>query len=554
MTMMRRFGSVALAALALGAICLPPAEAAYKPKISSKMGGQAMKDVQKVVSALKAMPKPVRWTFYAEKLGLLFMPPNATNGHNSEGYMRDGAHFIGVDGMEYDAKAEYIARPQNPDTWNILCGPSLARLGREVVFSKLSSDVTAFVLENAKYHLEKMAEEMPEIRDLYLAFIAKLCYQTDGKSPYDTLVTLTDPSPNKQKFQVHEIGGRGCKFVDTQGVEHEYDDVCKKYVTHVAGGRWFIMHVLTNLVGRKDILALCPDEVKKLRANYKKKMQELGAGATEPKEDNEEETSEPSEKAESLAAKLGVTYRSKTNADRMGGQFKKDLQSVRKYLGSLSKSQRWFFMAERLGLLFMPQNGAVGVQDSGWYIVGAHFIGANGLEYDAHAELDVINNKGTRSEWNKYTDITERLGREVIFSQFPEEVAELVLQNAKYQLDKLAEEYPEAREAILARIAQLEYLPDGQSQYVLKQWKWGRGNVVNEYMLLSSSIYSFHYMDTEGKEQRTADVCDRMNTGRWTILLICAHHLGKDAILALCPEEVKKLRANYEKKMQEFKK
>ena len=33
---------------------------------------------------------------------------------------------------------------------------------------------------------------------------------------------------------------------------------------------------------------------------------------------------------------------------------------------------------------------------------------------------------------------------------------------------------------------------------------------------------------------------------------LCTTYVGKDAILALCPEEVKKLRENYEKKMQEL--
>ena len=91
MERMKKFCSIALAALALGAICLPPAEAAYKPKITSKMGGQAIKDVQKAVTTLKAMPKPLRWTFFAESMGLLFMPPNGRIGHKDDGNILDGS-------------------------------------------------------------------------------------------------------------------------------------------------------------------------------------------------------------------------------------------------------------------------------------------------------------------------------------------------------------------------------------------------------------------------------------------------------------------------------
>ena len=280
---MRRFGCVALAALTFGAVCFTPAEAAYKPKITSKMGGQFTKDLKKVVATLKAMPKTVRWAFYAEKLGLCFMPPNGAIGNDSNGWMKDGSHFIGVDGMEYDTKSECDARPKNPDTWHP-CATSLDRLGREVVFSKLSSEVTAFVLANAKYHLDKRAEELPEMRDLYLAYLAKLCYLPDGKSPYGKIETKI--GPHKQPIQYYELGGTGCKFVDTEGNEHNYRDVFKKYSDlHLDGDRWIILNNCVHHVGAKDILALYPEEVKKLRANYKKKMQELGVDTTEAKED-----------------------------------------------------------------------------------------------------------------------------------------------------------------------------------------------------------------------------------------------------------------------------
>ena len=267
--MMQRYGSVALAALALGAICLPPAEAAYKPKITSKMDEQAVKDVQKAVAMLKAMPQPLRWTFMGVKLGLLFMPPNGRIGLD-DGYMMIGSHFIGVDGMEYDARTEYKAQASHDD-W-IYCAKLLDRHGREILFSKLSSEVTAFVQENAKYHLEKLAEEIPGMRDLYLAFIAKLCYLPDGNSPYDKL--STGIGPHKQPVQTYEIGDKGCKFVDTEGNELSYDDLRRKYKA-VGGNRWFLLNVCVHHVGEKDILALFPEEVKKMRANYEKKMQEL---------------------------------------------------------------------------------------------------------------------------------------------------------------------------------------------------------------------------------------------------------------------------------------
>lgn len=282
MKILKGFASIALGALTVAAVCLTPAEAAYKPKITSKMGGQAMKEVQKAVATLKAMPKPIRWTFYAEKLGLLFMPPNGRIGHNDNGSMLNGSRFIGVDGMGYDAMSEI--KSVSWDAWGVCCNV-IVRVGLEVLFSKLSSEVTAFVLENAKFQLEKMAEEQPEMRDMYLAYLAKLCYLPDGKSPYGKLSTKT--GPHKQPIQYYELGGKDCKFVDTEGSEHNFDDITRKYAS-LGGDRWTILNVCTHHVGAKDILALFPDEVKKLRANYKKKMQELGVGASEAKEDKAE--------------------------------------------------------------------------------------------------------------------------------------------------------------------------------------------------------------------------------------------------------------------------
>ena len=50
----------------------------------------------------------------------------------------------------------------------------------------------------------------------------------------------------------------------------------------------------------------------------------------------------------------------------MGGQFNKELQGVVAALKSLPKAVRWCFIAERMGLMFMPQNGASWHRSDGW--------------------------------------------------------------------------------------------------------------------------------------------------------------------------------------------
>ena len=386
MERLKKLCSIALATFALGGMGLTPAEAVYKPKITSKMNGQFTKDVQKMVTILKTWPKQTRWAFIAEKLGLLFMPSNGDFGNEpSHGWIQDGSHFIGVDGVEYDTKAEYEVRPKNPDTWQS-CADNLTRLGREVIFSRLSAEVTALVLKNAKYQLDKMAEEQPERRDMYLAYLDKLCYLPDGKSPYEKMESKT--GPHKQPIQYYELGGKGCMFVDTEGTEHNFDDITRKYVS-LGGARWTILNVCAHHVGRKDILDLYPDEVKKLRTNYKKKMKEIF-------------TSKDSIDTDKKCEEQIVTNPNTATAVR---------------LRAWPQRAREAWIVERLGLTFMP-DGSSPVDHRNWTRSGAHYIGTDGMEYDwwqsSYYQQD-------RNEWDRPIHLMSQEG-EGVWIDLQEEV------------------------------------------------------------------------------------------------------------------------------------
>ena len=512
--MMRRFGSVAFAALALGAICLPPAEAAYRPKLAGKMGGQSMKEVQKVVTTLKSMPNTFRWTFLAEKLGLMFMPDNAGIGHLEHGGFARGAHFIGCDGVEYDANAQTqeITEEMRSD-WSY-CAVNIERFGCEVIFSRLSSEVTEIVMQNANYHLQKMAELQPERRVMYLAYLAGLCYLAAGKSPYDQLTTLI--APHKQPIQLYDIGNKGCRFIDPEGKEQAFDRISRKYDSH-GDSRWLILNVCVHHVGKKDILDLYPEDVKKMREYYKNKFSNL-----------------------SLAKKLGVTYRPQTNADPSAQAVQKAASVVK----SMQYPIRWTFFAEKMGLCFMPPNGGVGHVGNGSFAYGSHFIGGDGIEYDANSQTAHFS-KEMWNEWAFCATNLERFGREAVFSKLPNDMAEFILQNAKYHLDKMAAEQPERRDMYLAYLAKLCYLPDGKSPYngsLVKSWEWVPQQSIQLYAIENKGC---KFIDTEGVEWSYDAVHKKykfLNGTRWSILNLCAHHLGADAILALYPKEVKKLR------------
>lgn len=260
--------------LVVSGFALTPAEAAYKPKLPDKVSGNFKKEVQNVLSYLKGLPKLERWTFMAEHLGILFRAPNGAIGHTSgRGGIDDGSRFIGSDGREYDASAELQAMKRRGGwaTWEAKL-ITIKSLGRDIVFSKLANEVTALVLANAKYHLKKMGEEHPVLRDMYLAYLAQLHYLPDGGNPYKKELVRTDPGPLKQPVRYYDT--QGCNFVDTSGEEHCVDEIYKLN-SALGGDRWQILDVCTQHVGRKDILDLFPDDVKMLRINYKKKMQEI---------------------------------------------------------------------------------------------------------------------------------------------------------------------------------------------------------------------------------------------------------------------------------------
>ena len=523
MMKMRRFGSVALAALALGAMGLTPAEAAYKPKITNKMSGQTMKEVQKVVTTLKSMPKTFRWTFLAEKLGLMFMPDNAGIGHLENGGFIRGAHFIGCDGVEYDANAQTqeVTRELKND-WSY-CAVNLERFGREVVFSRLSSEVTEIVMQNANYHLQKMAELQPERRVMYLAYLAELCYLAAGKSPYEQLTTQI--APHRQPIQVYDISNKGCKFIDPEGKEQAFDEIRKKYSNH-GDSRWMILSVCAHHVGKKDILDLYPEDVKTMREYYKNKFSNL-----------------------SLAKKLGVTYQPKTSADKLSGQAKRELAGAVAYLKGLPQKLRWCFISGRLGILFIPSNGAVGQGNHKAYSASC-FIGADGWLYNLHSTANVNHD---RNAWGVNSERAVRLGHDVVFSRLSTEVAEFLLQNANYHLQKMAEEQPERRDMYLAYLANLCYRPDGRSPYENRVTKIGPH--MQPYQYYDIDNIDCRFVDTEGTEHKYDDIQKKYalpGGDRWTILNICAHHMGADAILALCPDVVKKLRATYKKRMEEL--
>ena len=551
MNLIRRGVCVAVLLMSSGMV----ARAEYAPQVH--VDEYPKDEVQKGVKALRALPSLWRDSLIAEVMGLFFLPNDTAYDseikHHPDGYRyywsKDGALFVSGVGRVYDRRKDIFeggairesakAKRLNIENWKTV-RLAMQVVGEETILSFFARDVARVVQQTAKYHLKKMPAKL---REEMLAELADLCYMPDGSSARSGKLAWPRYGTINfnQKVESWELKS-GAFFMDSQGKEQEIAAVRKRFTW--SGPNEELIRWCASLVGEKDILALFPKEQKALRAAYEQKMQQLGVSAAKPAEQKTD--------ALPLSAQVGAVYRPDVDSSRMSATYRAELKSVVEYLRSLPKTARWAFIAERLGLLFMPKSGAIGISQWGWMEDGSHFIGADGYEYDAPSELKVLEDRGGRPEWNRNSEIVDRLGREVVFAELPEEVAELVLQNAKYEIEKMGETQPVRRDMFLAWQAELLYTAEGEPIHSDEVTVSGAHK--KPIRVLQIAVDS-RFTDTEGDEWSVTDVMEkygRPRQDRWSILETCTHHIGRAAIRALFSQEIKKLRANYEKKQKEL--
>lgn len=518
-------------------------------------------EVQKGVRALRALTSLGRDSFIAEVLGLMFTKDGTAYDWEAkshpDGYRyywaKDGALFVAGTGRVYDRRKDVFEgnatkesakmKKASQENWKI-ARQVMHEVGEETILSFFSRDVTRIVQQTAKYHLKKLPTKL---REEILAELAGLCYMPDGSSARGEKLAWTRHGTLNltQKVETWELKSGAC-FMDSQGKEQKIDEVRKRYSRNATNEE--LIRWCANLLGEKDILSMFAKDVKTLRSAYEQKMQQLGVKTAEKPAEQKTQKEETLE----LSAQVGATYRPDVDTSRMSAAYRNELKEAASYLRSLPKVARWTFMSERLGLLFFPQSGAVGISTWGWMEDGSHFIGADGSEYDARSELKVLEDRGGRAEWNKNSDAVERLGREAVFAQFPEEVAELVLQNAKYELEKMGEKQPVRRDMFLAWVAELLYTAEGEPIQSTEVTVAGAHKKPIRVLQIGADS---KFTDTKGEEWSVEEVVEkygRPHHDRWSILETCTHHIGRAAIRALFTQEIKKLRTNYEKKQKEF--
>ena len=421
-------------------------------------------------NALKSLPITAREAFIAKRLGLLFLETGSYGYHSDEKIITSGnkryykqsplARFVSGTGKLYSYEKDGVDGPnsamgkgrfreKNWVFWD-KASEAMTQVGDEVILAGASRDVTRVVRQTAKYWLNAMPRKG---REAMLAYLGGMLYKKGG-SAY-TSQTLTNQKKFtidfKQKY-VQKLVSPGAKFVDSKGEELSYDDVLSQYNNMKIFGFGRIMVIWCScLVGADDILSLYAADAKKLRANYKKKMQELNGDSGA---DSSKKATADSEAGEETTTAAAETALSAEDLKKLEAQRATCRELVNKLRNSFLQRRQSLF-AWYLGLRYNSNN---------------HFLASDGKQYNFWDEIYRLG-----GGWQPMGNWTSRAGGIYpVIASFRQEVAEMrrlyyerdakqMSAAADAAVSSLHELKPEERAAWFAVMTGLLYTEDGSA-------------------------------------------------------------------------------------------
>lgn len=265
--------------------------AEYAPPL--KIEDYPREAVREGQTALHSLTPLLRDAYIAERLGLVFESARPAYEWNEKGSdvkyrpVKGGGKFVSGSGkllpFYSTVDKEYGSgknKEKNMDFWK-KTGEAIGKVGDEVILMGASRQVTRLVQQTAKYHLKSIPQKR---RDAFLAYLGDMLYMSDGASgftgeiKYDRSIWPTQELKQKQEWKVTVPGAH---FIDSKGNELSFDEVCSDLNNSPINFAVWMSTWCSNLVGAKDILAMFPREVKKMKAAYEKKIQELRGGSAE---------------------------------------------------------------------------------------------------------------------------------------------------------------------------------------------------------------------------------------------------------------------------------
>ncbi len=252
-------------------------QAAYKPVDISDITGEQRKAWAELTAEMRRMSPVTRDCFICEQLGLTFSKDYSQVLSIQEGHPAtenlEKAYFVGRGGkpiLWWDAVNEARAR------WH-KCYYATRAFKAEAPLVPFKKEVQRVALNTARYLLKTMPKEHCW---MILASMGDMLYNDKG--------TYNRGRDNWRmedgiiaKAPVEE--GKGYKFLDPEGREHEIQELLKGPTVDLWRWRQVVWRC-ENLVGAKDILALFSEEVKAMREHHKERVSKV---KEEGKEKNE---------------------------------------------------------------------------------------------------------------------------------------------------------------------------------------------------------------------------------------------------------------------------
>ena len=495
--------------------------AEYKPIDVSDIKGEQLRQLSELVESIKKMPPQSRDGFLCEQLGLCFATDGTTvMWREWRGPCTDSskAFFVGRSGRPMFFDKHVRASP----TWTA-CYRETSRMNQikdGSVLSFFRKDIDRIVCNTAKYLLK----EMPDItRYAMLASIGRMLYKEDGTtlpaSGYGVKVKIGSG------FDVNYNGdaGDGYFFMDSTGKERSLQQT---FATDSRKADWRdIVRRCENLVGARNILALFPDEVKVMRKHYRKKLAQM-------KERKDATTKEDKDSGASHRNAMGGTS-SDGAASPGDAQYAEGIAALRR----MSTALRRAWLAESMGFCYTQSDAPA--------YMALHIANDDALFVDEQGKERKLSEVATDKmapDWVAATKAALAVGYEQIATPFKEELKGLAVQTGTYILNKMPKE---VRFSWLSETNKLLFQADGKPIYPSNRQSSTFGYVTSQRFKISYA--GRLYYSPQGRiEQAQWPEWSIWGT-RWCTLFRCENLVGIEAINNSFKEDVKAMRAAYEK-------
>lgn len=220
---------------------------------------------------------------------------------------------------------------------------------------------------------------------------------------------------------------------------------------------------------------------------------------------------------------------------------------------SVSKVVRQAYMAERLGLCFLPNGGYAyqhhAMEKDGvrfyYAYTASEFVGSDGKMYQLRATQAKAAGKSKQADAVKRVmSVVDSGSPEAVWAGFADEITQMCLKTAKNRLDVLPQD---VRDCFIAQMAELLYMPDGKDAYTGRV-KSTRANGTDIDMEYKEAHNGAKFVDSNGVVQDYYDMVGNRRSSReiypraWDLASLCGSLIGMEEVLRLYPDELKAMR------------